>query len=63
LLSLVAPHYRLRGVTRGLKFLTDFAVELRYPGKWASKRQAKAALRWAQKVRDACRVQLGAASP
>jgi hypothetical protein len=44
---------------RGLEFLTRFAVEFRYPGESASKRQATAALRWATKVRDACRAQLG----
>ena len=40
-------------------FLTDFAVEYRYPGDNASKRQAQAALRWAGRVRDACRALLG----
>jgi HEPN domain-containing protein len=59
LLSLVAPHYKVRGVMRGLKFLTDFAVEIRYPPVRATKRQASAALRWAEKVRDACRKLLG----
>ena len=44
---------------RGLRFLTDFAVEPRYPGEWQTKRQAIAALRWAGKVRDACRAILG----
>ena len=52
--SLVAPHYQIRGLLRGLKFLTDFAVEFRYPPVRATKRQATAALRWASKVRDAC---------
>ena len=59
LLSLVTPHYELRGVLRGLKFLTDFAVDIRYPPVRATKRQAVAELRWAGKVRDACRAQLG----
>jgi HEPN domain-containing protein len=59
LLLLLPPHYRLRGLNRGLKFLTRFAVETRYPGKSATKRQAAAALRWAGKVRDACRPLLG----
>jgi HEPN domain-containing protein len=55
LLSLLAPHYHLPGFQRGLEFLTRFAVETRYPGESASKRQAASALRWAGKVRDACR--------
>jgi HEPN domain-containing protein len=59
LLSLVAPHYPLQGFKRGLEFLSQFAVETRYPGKSASKRQAAAALRWARKVRDACCMLLG----
>jgi HEPN domain-containing protein len=49
----------LRRLRRGLIFLTDFAVAVRYPGKRASRRQAKAALRWAEKVRSACRSLLG----
>lgn len=55
LLSLVSRYYHLRGLMRGLEFLTRFAVETRYPGKSASKRQATAALRWAAKVRGARR--------
>jgi HEPN domain-containing protein len=51
LLSLLPPHYSLRGFRRGLEFLTRFAIETRYPGKSASKRQAASALRWATKVR------------
>jgi HEPN domain-containing protein len=35
----------LRPLKRGLTFLTRFAVETRYPGDDASKRQAEAALR------------------
>jgi HEPN domain-containing protein len=63
LLSLVTPRYRLRGISRGLRFLTDFAVEPRYPGKSATKRQAASALRWAGKVRDACRPLLDIRTP
>jgi HEPN domain-containing protein len=59
LLSHVTPHYRIGGVLRGLKFLTDFAVEFRYPPVRATKRQADSALRWAGKVRDASRTLLG----
>src|SRR5438874_2639314 len=48
------PSYpTLRSVRRGLLFLTDFAIDPRYPGNWASKRQATAALRWADRVRAA----------
>jgi HEPN domain-containing protein len=60
LLALLLPHYpSLRSFKRGLKFLTRFAVDIRYPSDWASKRQAAAARRWAGKVRDACRKILG----
>ena len=58
LLVLLGPHYHIRGLRRGLEFLTQFAVETRYPGKSASKRQAVAALRWAGKVRATCRALL-----
>jgi HEPN domain-containing protein len=59
-LAILVPHYRsLAGFRRGLTFLTRFAVETRYPGDNASKRQAQAALRWAGKVRHACRDLLG----
>jgi HEPN domain-containing protein len=60
LLALSIPHHgSLRSLRRGLIFLTDFAVEIRYPGERATKRQAESALRWASKVRDACRALLG----
>ena len=49
LLSLVTLHYRLHSLLRGLKFLTDFAVELRYPPERATKRQRSAAVRWPEK--------------
>jgi len=35
------------------------AVDTRYPGNSATRRQAKAALRWAAKVRTAARTLLG----
>jgi HEPN domain-containing protein len=55
-LALLLPHHpSLAGLRRGLTFLTRFAVETRYPGDNASKRQAASALRWAGKVRHACR--------
>ena len=60
LLPLLVPHYRsLRRFRRGLDFLTRFAVETRYPGETATKRQAASARRWAAEVRDACRTLLG----
>jgi hypothetical protein len=39
--------------------MTDFAVDPRYPTVNTSKRQAQAALRWAKRVRTACRSLLG----
>jgi HEPN domain-containing protein len=64
LLTLLRPvHPTLRSLRRGLVFLTDFAVDTRYPGNWASKRQAVAALRWAGRVRDVCRAILGIRPP
>jgi HEPN domain-containing protein len=50
---------KLVSLRRGLVFLTDFAVDTRYPGNRATKRQAAAALRWASRVRDGCRSALG----
>jgi hypothetical protein len=46
-----------------LGFLTQFAVDTRYPGEDASKRQAKAALRWADRVRTEARTLLGIRPP
>jgi HEPN domain-containing protein len=63
LLSLVNSYYQVRGLVRGLKFLTDFAVDMRYPPERATKRQATAALRWAGKVRDVGRLLLGIRTP
>jgi HEPN domain-containing protein len=60
LLTLLKPHHpSLVSFRRGLRFLTQFAVGTRYPGETASRRQARAALRWASSVRDACRKLLG----
>ena len=60
ILPLLVPHHgTLRSLRRGVDFLTRFAVETRYPGDSASKRQADSALRWASKVCDACRKLLG----
>src|ERR1700730_13837418 len=59
-LNLLLPrHPGLHPLRRGLIFLTDFAVDPRYPGKNAVKRQAEAALRWAERVRTAARTILG----
>ena len=59
-LNKLHPHHpRLGSLRRGLLFLTNFAVEPRYPGENTSKRQAASALRWAAKVREACRGILG----
>ena len=64
LLNLLLPyHRRLFRLRRGLGFLTDFAVDIRYPGDNATKRQAISALRWAGQVRDACRTLLGLRPP
>jgi HEPN domain-containing protein len=64
LLSLLLPsHPHLKAFRRGLKFLMQFAVDPRYPGFRASKRQAASALRWAGKVRQACRDLLGLRPP
>jgi HEPN domain-containing protein len=60
LLALLPPadQARLRGLRRGLTFLERYAVDVRYPGVRATKRQAGAALRWATRTRDVCRVLL-----
>jgi HEPN domain-containing protein len=64
ILPLLVPHYgTLRALRRGVDFLTRFAVETRYPGDSATKRQAAAALRWADQVRAECRAILGLSSP
>ena len=60
LLPLLVPrHPSFRSFRRGLDFLTRFAVETRYPGDSATKRQAQAAVRWASKVRQKCRTIFG----
>src|SRR5437588_6795768 len=41
LLTSLQPHHpTLRSLRRGLQFLSEFAVDTRYPGNSASKRQA-----------------------
>jgi HEPN domain-containing protein len=64
ILPLLAPHHAgLRSLRRGLDFLTRFAVDTRYPGDSASKRQAAGSLRWAGRVRATCRGLLGMRPP
>ena len=58
--GLLLPHYPvLSKLQRGLKFLTRFAVDIRYPGENATKRQSAAARRWEQRVRREARKLLG----
>src|SRR5262245_26087668 len=60
LLSRLLPHHAsLRALSRGLAFLTNFAVGVRYPGERASRRQAAAALRWVEQARTTARALLG----
>lgn len=60
LLKMLMGHYpSLKSMGRGLHFLTQFAVETRYPGDSATKRQAASARRWAERVRNECRDLLG----
>ena len=64
LLRLLVPHHgSLARLRRGLDFLTRFAVDTRYPGDDATKRQAVAAERWAGRVRETCRAILGLPAP
>ena len=48
----------LRGLKRGLTFLSGFAVDVRYPHTDATGRQAKSALRWTERVRKEIRQRL-----
>jgi HEPN domain-containing protein len=60
LTDLLLPQYPdLKSARRGMPVLTRFAVAVRYPGDNATKRQATSAVRWAARVRDACRAILG----
>jgi HEPN domain-containing protein len=56
---LLPRHPNLTSLRRGLNFMTRFAVEFRYPGHAATKRQAQACVRWAGRVRTVCRTLLG----
>lgn len=57
--DLVPHHPLLRALRRGAKFLSQFAISPRYPGFHSTRRQAQAALRWAERVRSAGRTILG----
>jgi HEPN domain-containing protein len=60
LLGLLRPHHPdLFELRQGLLFLTRFAVDTRYPGFHTRRRQADAALRWAERVRTKTRAILG----
>lgn len=59
LARLLPYHASLQSLRRGLDFLTRYAVETRYPGDNASKRQAMSSLRWAERVRASARAHLG----
>ncbi len=60
LLAHLLPHHaHVRSLRRGLDFLSRFAVATRYPGDHATKRQAEAALRWAEQTRVTSRAILG----
>lgn len=62
LLALLSPHHpSLRAFRRGLKYLTRFAVGIRYPGQSASRRQTEAALHGLDRCAE-CRRLLGLAS-
>jgi HEPN domain-containing protein len=60
LLGMLRPHHpELYDLRRGLLFLSRFAVDVRYPGFHARRRQADAARRWAGRVRTETRRILG----
>ena len=64
LLSLLQSSFpSLGSMRRGLQFLSRYAVDTRYPGDNASKRQAAAAYRWAERIRLECRTLLGIKPP
>ena len=59
LLALLLVQYPdLKGLRLPARILTPYAVEYRYPGISATKRQAQATLRHAEKVRAAIRQRL-----
>jgi HEPN domain-containing protein len=63
LVVLLPAHRKLRGLRCGLKFLRRFAVAARYPGDRTTRRESNAVLRWAERVREVCRQELGIRPP
>jgi hypothetical protein len=60
LLNLLLPHDpTLAFLRRGLRSLTRYAVDTRYPGVRATTRRMKAALRHAERARREIRSRLG----
>lgn len=59
LAELLPYHPTLVRLRRGLAVLSDYAVDVRYPGDTPSKRQAESATRWAEKCRAMVRGLLG----
>jgi HEPN domain-containing protein len=60
LLDLLLPHEpTLQPLRRGLTSLTRYAVEFRYPIRRADSRKSRAALRYAEVVREKIRTRLG----
>jgi HEPN domain-containing protein/predicted nucleotidyltransferase len=57
--ALLSHHRMLAPLRRGLRSLTPFAVNFRYPGRRATTRRMQAALRQAERVRRALRARLG----
>jgi HEPN domain-containing protein len=59
LLELLLPHdHTLEALRRLLVALTPFAVDYRYPGESATRREARTALRSAERVRRELRLRL-----
>ena len=64
LLGELLPHHpTLRGLRRGMKALSEFAVETRYPGENTNQRQVAMAWRWAERVRIEVRSMLALPLP
>jgi HEPN domain-containing protein len=60
LVLLLLPHApSLRTLRRGLRTLSRYAVEYRYPSERATSRQMQSALRTAERVRTELRARLG----
>jgi len=64
LLMRLLPHdASLKSLRRGLLTLSRFAVEYRYPGENATKRDAQSSLRKAERIRRELRKRLGLRTP